>query len=137
MRKVENKSQNKGFTLVELLAVIVILNLLIGLVLVQASKTIRKANTQYYHTQEKMILLAAKEYFNDYRSHLSKEVGATSEVLLATLEDELYIDFVVDVNQEHCDGLTSKVIVKKKDDTDYQYQVSLVCPKGNYQTKIE
>ena len=131
------KSKNKGFTLVELLAVLVLLGLLTGMVLFQASKTLTKANRQDYKTQERMIVLSAKDYFMDYRSQLPKEIGQTTEVLLSTLEDENYIDLVLDVNQKPCNGLESKVIVKKKNEKEYSYQAYLSCTQANYHTEIE
>ncbi len=128
--------KNKGFTLVELLGVITLLSILIGFVMTKASNTISKANREYYKTQERLFVLSAKDYFQDYRSKLPKETNETSEVFLATLEDELYIDQILDVNKNLCSSLESKVIVTKQSDSTYQYQAYLVCPKANYQTKL-
>ena len=127
--------KNKGFTLVELLGVITSLSILIGFVMTKASNTISKANREYY--KERLFVLSAKDYFQDYRSKLPKETNETSEVFLATLEDELYIDQILDVNKNLCSSLESKVIATKQSDSTYQYQAYLVCPKTKYQTKLK
>ncbi len=126
----------KGFTLVELLAVILLLGLLITVVLVSANKLIKTSDKKYYQGQEKMMTLAAKEYFHDYRSYLPKTIKDTKKVLLETLVTEKYIDKIVDTKQKDCDRSASYVLVTKKSTTDYLYQAILVCPDGHYQTKL-
>ena len=128
------KNKKGGFTLIELLAVLVLLGVLVGIVLFQASRTITKSNSAYYKSQESLILLAAKEYFTDYRSLLPKELEEKAEVKVATLVDELYIDEIYDVNQNRCDTINSKVIVTMKNPQEYDYHVHLVCPRTNYET---
>lgn len=131
----ENK--NKGFTLIELLAVLAVLGILISLVVSQASKTIKKANIKYYKNQEDLMVIAAKDYFLDYQSYLPKTVGESVEVTLNTLESQVYIDRMKDVNNRSCDKYESKVTVTKTGDKEYQYKAHLSCLEGGYETKDE
>lgn len=126
---------SKGFTLIELLATIIILGILVTIVLFSANKLIKTSNLEYYNTSEKMMILASKDYFADYRSYLPKEVGEKTRVLLSALVLEQYIDMIKDVNENDCDTTKSYVEVEKTSDKDFLYKAHLVCDKANYETK--
>ena len=126
---------NKGFTLIEMLATIIILGILVTIVLFSANKLIKTSNLEYYNTSEKMMILASKDYFADYRSYLPKEVGEKTRVLLSVLVLEQYIDMIKDVNENDCDTTKSYVEVEKTSDKDFLYKAHLVCDKANYETK--
>mgnify|MGYP002535800599 CR=1 FL=1 len=57
--------KHAGFTLVELLAVIVILAILSSLAIVSYNKIVEKSKKAYYKTEEEMLNNAGKEFFND------------------------------------------------------------------------
>ena len=126
---------SKGFTLIELLATIIILGILVTIVLFSANKLIKTSNLEYYNTSEKMMILASKDYFADYRSYLPKEVGGKTRVLLSALVIEEYIDMIKDVNDNDCDTTKSYVEVEKTSNKDFLYKAHLVCDKANYETK--
>ena len=126
---------SKGFTLIELLATIIILGILVTIVLFSANKLIKTSNLEYYNTSEKMMILASKDYFADYRSYLPKEVGEKTRVLLSALVIEEYIDMIKDVNDNDCDTTKSYVEVEKTSNKGFLYKAHLVCDKANYETK--
>lgn len=126
---------NKGFTLFETLAVILILGILVTIVVFSANKLIRTGNSKYYNTSEQMMILASKEYFTDYRSYLPKEINQSTRVLLSALVSENYIDIIKDVNEEECNTTNSYVEVTKVSEKKYIYKAHLVCDKSNYETK--
>ena len=72
----------RAFTLLELLATIIILGLLTTIVVGAILPLLNRGNNEYYKSQENMIVLAARDYFADYRSRLPKEIGETSKVTL-------------------------------------------------------
>ena len=117
----------KGFTLVEILATIIILGLLVTLGYVSVRNILDQSHENYYKSQEDMVLLAGREYFADYRSALPEEVGETATVTLETLINEKYIDPVKDRNENDCDFKASSVTVQKINEKDYQYYVTLKC----------
>lgn len=118
---------HKGFTLVEMLATLLLLGLITTLVLVSANKLIKTSDEKYYKTQENMLLLAGKEYFVDYRSSLPKRIGEKTRVDLKTLIKEEYIESIKSVTKEDCNGSDSYVEVTKKSTTNYTYKVKLIC----------
>lgn len=126
---------NKGFTLIEMLATVTILGILVTIVLFSANRLISSSNLEYYNTSEKMMILASKDYFADYRSYLPKEVNGTTRVLLSALVKEEYIDMIKDVNDNDCNTSESYVEVEKTSDNEYLYKAHLVCDKAEYVTK--
>ena len=124
-----------GFTLIEMLATITILSILTVIVIVSATNLMETNRNEYYHTQENMMVLAAEEYFLDYRSYLPKTIGEKKTVLLQALIAEKYMDQVVDNNDKPCDEMKSYVEVEKIANDQYGYQAVLVC--DGYETEQE
>ena len=127
--------KKKGFTLVELLATIIILGLLVTIAYVSVTSILDRGNDSYYESQENMLVLAGREYFADHRSELPKEIGDTSTVTLETLIKEKYIDPIKDKDENVCDEKNSGVTAQKITDRDFQYYGILAC--GNYTTESD
>ena len=127
--------KKKGFTLVELLATIIILGLLVTIAYVSVTSILDRGNDSYYESQENMLVLAGREYFADHRSELPKEIGDTSNVTLKKLIEEKYIDPITDRDENACDEENSGVIAQKITDRDFQYYGILAC--GNYTTESD
>ena len=69
------KKSNRGYSLVELLAAIVIMGILSGIAVVGVTFLLNKAGREYYKAQESEVIMAAKSYTQDNRSFLPKRVG--------------------------------------------------------------
>lgn len=124
---IENKKAIKGYTLVELLAVIVIIGILMTIGIVSVSKLIGKAKDEKLIQQEKTLKMAAESYFQDNRSYLPREVGKTATVSLSDLKAAKYItEDVKNANGESCMG-SSMVEVKKESTTKYTYKTIFHC----------
>ena len=123
--------KKSGFTLLELLATIIILGLLTTIVIGVILPLLNRGNDEYYKNQENMLVLAARDYFADNRSRLPKEIGETSTVTLKELIEGKYIDPIKDKEGVDCDLEKSTVVVQKITDKDYQYYVTLVCNGDN------
>ena len=117
----------KGFSLVELLAAIVIMGLLAGIAIVSINYLLDKAKKEYYKAQEDEIVMAAKSYTQDNRNMLPKRVGMKRQITLETLQKSKYIGDVVDRNKKKCDPVRSYVQVYRYDKNYYNYLVNLVC----------
>ena len=131
------RGREKGFTLVELLATIIILGLLSAVIYVSVTSILNRGNDSYYASQEDMLILAGREYYADHRSELPDNTGDTSNVTLETLIDQNYIDPIKDRNENDCDFENSGVTVQKITERDYQYYGILVCNGDNYTTDAD
>lgn len=126
-----NNNKNKGFSLIEILAAVTILGILSAVAIISVNHMLARMEREYYETQKKQIILAAKSYTQDNRNFLPKRVGMRQEVTLSTLQNKKYIGKVVDRHKEECDALETKVQVYKYDQNNYSYSIRLVCPNYN------
>lgn len=118
---------NKGFTLVELMAVIVVLALIITIAVPSAISISHKIKLKMYATKVDMIIDSAKLYGQDNPSALSNENACSSSNLtVKTLIDTGYIkkDDIEDegyvlnpINSESMNGY--KLCVYKKNNRVY------------------
>lgn len=117
---------SKGFTMVELLAVIVILGILLSMGISSYSRYRLQAIEQSYDTMSKSASSAAEEYFMDH-------LAATS-VDFKTLVDEEYLKETVDPakKEKNCTGEVSKYNIRKGDGRKLDfisYKVEMNCFK--------
>jgi len=122
---------NKGFTMVELLVVVVILGVIATIAIAGIRGVLNRTKESYLDNQNKMVVLAGKTYYSDHRSKLPKVIGPIHEVSLQTLIDLKYIDPVKDANGKECvisdEGKESKVYVQKVSEEEYKYNGYLYC----------
>ena len=128
MKKI-NKS---GFTMVELLATIVIIGILGTIGVVGVTKSMKSAKDRYYVAQNKLFISAAQTYFTDNKSRLPMHEPLSKKVMLKTLNEENYIEKMVDYNKEPYNG-ESYVKVTKLGLNLYSYEGTLIDSKGTVQ----
>lgn len=126
------KKQN-GFTMVELLATIVLIVLLALIVIPSVSSIIDKVRNQYYKTLEDNVELAGRDYFSANRSSRPTALGTTSVVALQKLTDDKYIEDVVSSKGKSCSG---RVIAYRNNKNKMEYQACLIC-EDEYETNHE
>lgn len=120
----------KGFTLVEILAAIVILGVLMSVAIVSVSRILSNSKEGFYDNLEDQLILAAKSYYSDHRTLLSQSVGQTRKVTIETLIKNNYLKRgdVVDYGKSECDTNASYVQVIKSSKKNFIYTVYLKCP---------
>jgi type IV pilus assembly protein PilA len=116
----------KGFTLVELLAVIVILAIILAIAVPSISSMINNAQRQAFIDNEKMIIKATKMYIGIDTNMLPINIGDTKEVTLNTLQSNNYIGIIKDPKDKAktCNGY---VLITKTDSNNYNYEPYLNC----------
>ena len=123
-----------GFSLIELLAAIVILGLILAIAVPAISGNLGNFRIEYYYKLEKSVLSAGEEYISDKRFSKPTELLYSYVVPISKLENEGYIDEVVDYSKSACDKDNSYVIVVKTSDNNYEYAACLKCDSDGYET---
>ncbi len=124
--------KNKGFTMVELLVVIVIIGLLATIGMISFRAIQDNASDEYYDTTQENIILAAKSYYEANNKLLPSIEGDEKQITLETLINNNYLEDIYDKNQEKCNYKESKVTVSRLKEADYKYDVFLVCNDPNF-----
>ena len=132
-----NKRKNqKGFTIVELLAAVAILAILSMIAIVSVGKILDNANKKHYETQLDNMIMATKSLSQENRNVLPKGIGETTTVTLESLKNKKYIGKVVDRNNNECNVKESTVTIFKYSKTDYSYTAYLKCGNKEYGEKF-
>jgi type IV pilus assembly protein PilA len=106
-------NKRKGFTLVELLAVIVILAIILVIAIPNIIKVIDKAKLDIYKRNENLIINATRNYLASNLDKSPLNVGDISIINLSELKNNNMIGEIKDPNgNNNCDGKIS--IIKKK-----------------------
>lgn len=121
----------KGFTLVELLAVIVILALILAVAVPAISGLINNSSIQAYQANEKLLVKAAKTYLGSSNSLSGIANGEIISINLSELQSNNYIGEIKDVKNSAA-NCTGKVFIKNNEGV-YEFYPSLTCG-SNYQT---
>ena len=125
------KTNKRGFTVVELLVVLVILGILITLAYISVSKYLNQARSTTYEDFEKNITSGVTNYLIDHTGSIPNE-GESLVVDVEKLVCEGYIDNLQDPRESSktC-NLESYAIVKRNNDTssnmDIEYSACLKC----------
>ena len=136
-----NKINNKGFSIVELLAVIVIIGILASIGIIAATKYLNNASEKSYNTMMQSMQSATVNYREGRMPLSDNGCMITSEKLqeanlLETMRDpDISNDETGD--DVYCRG---DIYVKMKTGTSnqlntYLYKVVLTCPSGHEDTK--
>jgi len=86
-----SKKNKKGFTLIEMITVIVILSLIVLIIVPLVSTNLKKGNEKAYQAQVNNIIASAKNWGSDNKKLLPQNGNAIS-LTLKYLQDEGYID---------------------------------------------
>lgn len=122
------EKNNRGFSLVELLATVVILGILSAVAIVGVNSIIKSAEKKHYDTQKNTMKMAAQSYTQDNRSSLPKTIGQSTNISLKTLQEKKYVGEINNRQGDKCDVDKSYVKVFKYSKDGYNYTSYLVCP---------
>ena len=119
----KNKKKNKkGFSMVEILAVVVILGIVSTIGIVSVTRILDKSRQHYYETQESQLISAAQAYAANNSSIRPKNLYESKKIKLQELYDKKYIkEKILDQNKNICNPNKSYVEIYKSSKTDYKY----------------
>ena len=119
----------KGFTMVELLAVITIMGILMGIGVVSVQKAINKSRENFYKSQRSTLTNAASSYLADNRQDYPVYVGQSKSITLRELQGKKYIGEFTDHSKDpsSCNKDHTKVVVVKTDTNHFDYHTVFAC----------
>lgn len=96
----KKKLNNKGFTLVELLAVLVILIAIMGIAIPSISSSLERTKDRQNKARYKIIESAAEQYVTDYKNRVYSNLDTNGKcaILISDLGDYLSSDDMKDAD---------------------------------------
>lgn len=129
--------KKKGFTLVELLAVIVILGLLMTFAIPSVSRLISRSKNENIDSHRKTLIMAAESYLQNNKEELPKDIGEDKLIKAKTLKDQNYLKKdIYNADKKSC-MKDSVVRVYKYDTENYNYTAYIYCEGDDVPSSIE
>jgi len=126
----EKKLNNKGFTLVELLAVLAILIAIMSIAIPTISSSLERTKEKQNQARYKIIESAAEQYVTDYKNAIYTNMGTNTSCYIQVKDiNYLSSDEMKDANDN---DLSNNYVIFNKLDNSYTYSettngVSLAC----------
>lgn len=120
-----DKMKEKGFTLIEMLAVFIIISIIMVVALPAITKNLKGNSKKEYTEFIKTVELATEVYVEDNREmYPLNTVGATATITIGTLKEENLIDNIPNKpdGTEITDDMTVKVTVNSDYTLKYEFQ---------------
>jgi len=121
------KNSKKGFSLVELLSIIVIVGIIITISIIAITKTIDSSRKNSLSLQEKLLKETTKTYIQENKDKAPKVVGESVNISLKELKDKKYLtEDIYNSSKESC-MKDSYVRVYKLNNKELTYLPLIYC----------
>lgn len=124
--------KNKGFTLVELLGVIVVIAILSSLAVISINFVVSNGKNKVYKSHENTLKGAATDYLIENMEEVPN-VSSNKKIDINTLINHKFVENLKDPNGGSCDS--SYVLVTRGNDISHNfnldYKVCLICTASN------
>ena len=124
--------KKRGFTMVELLAAIVILGILSILAIVSVSRLIDKSKDEEQKQKQNILKMAAQAYMQDNPEKLPKLIGDSRDLTAQFLKNKKYLKEDIKNKENKSCMANSFVRVIKKSTTKYTYEVHILCGNDTF-----
>ena len=111
----------KGFTLIEILAVVTIIGLLFVLVIPKITNSLSNKKEDISVINERLIISAAKNYVEDYIDEFAKENSKTYCLPIKTLIKENYLEEAKDITNDK--DIVNTKCVKITFENSFKYEI--------------
>lgn len=130
------QKNNQGFTMVEIIGVVIIMGVILLLLIPGISKLMAQFRNDYYEKLEDSINESGKDFFTDNKIYLPDGMLESTYVNVSSLISEKYVESLLDYRGNSCEleDQKSYVIVIYKGNGKYEYQTCIDCSKDGYAT---
>lgn len=128
------KKNNRGFTMIEIIGVVVIMGVILLLIIPGISKLMAQFRNDYYDKLENSINESGKDFFNDNKMYLPDGILESTYVNASELINKKYADSLLDYRGNSCslEDKKSYVVVIYRGDGKYEYQSCVDCSDEGY-----
>lgn len=121
---------SKGFTLIEIISIIIILGILLVIVVPNVFETIDNSKLDIYEVKEDKIVQGSKDYVIYNNTLLPENIGQRINIQLTDLVEGEFVSKIYDMTDNSlCVGY---VYIEKTNSNNFSYNPCLFCT--NYQT---
>lgn len=120
----------KAFTLIELLAVIIVLGLILAIAIPSVFKAISQSKLDVYKTKEHQLKKAGEDYVLYNNTTLPTTLGSSININLIDLVSGKFVNPIKDLDDDS--NCTGYVNITKTNTENYTYVPCIVCT--NYST---
>ena len=118
---------DKGFTLVELLAVVTILGIILVATIPAVNRWIGRGKTESLESQKKTLVMATESYAQSNSKYLPKKIGESIDVPIKNLKDAKYLkEDILNADKKSCME-NSYVRIYQYSRTKYKYMAFVYC----------
>lgn len=115
--------KNKGFTLIELVAIIALLGSIFLITYTEVNQSLEKSENQLSEVQKSNIKASSQNWAVDNLNKLPKESGKSCNVNLQTLQNEGYIEESIKNPKKKREEITNVYVQISKKNDNYIYKV--------------
>ena len=123
----DTMKNKKAFSMIELLATVVILGIVISIGVLGISSVLSNSHNKYNNSQKNLVQSAAEDYFANNKKDLPTIYMETKTIKLGELINGKYIGEIRDAGGHVCDKNESYVIVTRIGSNKYKYNTVLKC----------
>ena len=129
----------KGFTFIELIAVITVIGILALFALPTIEKLSKENNEKIYQQQLNNIILSLKSWASDNRIYLPEEENENLTITLGNLKSEGYIEYEVKnpLTGNCFDNSMALIITKVKKNYDYSIDLDTIKESDNCEVNLD
>ena len=124
------KKERKGFTILELLAAVVIVGIIVTLAIIAINKYVLQGHNAIDNQIEKQLILATKDYYSDNKSNFIVSKNESSVVWYATLKSNDYI--TNDLKDSNGNSCSRSFVLIKRQNSKIVYTGCVMCDNNGY-----
>lgn len=128
------RKNSKGFTMIELLAALIIIGVLLLIAVPGVSTLMKGFRDNYYKELEKTLESSAQDFYNDNKIYRPDGELKSSYTSIDSLIKKKYVEKLVDYKSKTCSlkETDSYVIAIYKGNGKYEYKACISCPDDDY-----